>query len=159
MNIQRMMQKKDIVSGTCIVVFSVFIFFSTFGIKHLTVSRIGSAFVPRLVAIGLFLVGGTILINGVRNKNDLSEASEQPNRPKRAVFTTFLSILFYVSSIELLGFLISNTIYLILQFSILIPKEKQKIPVIISVAILLSSLIYGIFVYGFQLYLPTGLLG
>ncbi|MCX7788104.1 MAG: tripartite tricarboxylate transporter TctB family protein [Spirochaetes bacterium] len=155
MSMQKITKNKDLVSGICITACSIVIYLSTFGIKHLTVSRIGSAFVPRLVAIGLFLVGGTILIQGVRNRSIVAGTTVQ----KRSVLATFLAILFYVSFLDLLGFLMANTIYLILQFYILIPKENRKIPVILGVALALSIVIYGIFVYAFQLSLPAGILG
>lgn len=161
----------EIISGSFIIVFSLFIFLSSFSIKMLTVSRIGSAFVPQLIAILLAVTGVFILIGGIKSfratkletaHNPAQENIQNQNQKKPArryaVILTLIILLLYILFLEKVGFIIMTALYLFAQIYILAGDLNRKIPVFAAIAIIASLAIYFLFVSAFQLMLPSGIL-
>ena len=71
---------------------------------------------------------------------------------------TFGLMVFYVSLLHLVGFLIMSAIYVFFQILLFSKKEQQNYLVSAVVAIVSSAFVYYLFLYGFRMMLPVGLL-
>lgn len=156
----------DIIAGSLVVIFAIFIFISSFGIKMLTASRIGSAFVPQITAVLLGITGLFLLVKEVkilkatnlRSGDTHDTAAKEPKRIGR-VITTLLVLTVYILLLEKIGFILMTAFYLFAQCAILADKSERKVPLFITVALVLAVGIYFLFVNVFQLILPSGILG
>lgn len=164
----------DVYAGIFLMVFAVIIYAATYSFQRLTVSQIGSEFVPRLVAIGIFLLSLLLLINGInharQNKADhaAKEHTSEPHTAKKSivfnhgsfpVVATIVLLILYIALIREIGFLIMTTVYLVLQFYILAGKSQRHLPLFLTLSIAVSVSVYYVFRYGFNLMLPAGIFG
>jgi flagellar biosynthesis component FlhA len=155
----------DVIAGGFLIGLSTYIFIASFGIKMLTASRIGSAFVPQVTSVLLAIAGAFILINGIKKVKANDVKVEQGNDSKEkpikiySVIATLVSIFLYILLLEDIGFLIMTALYLFIQFYILASKSERNIPIFIVTAVVISGCIYFIFANVFQLMLPSGILG
>lgn len=159
-------QYGDIIGGSLAVLFAIFIFLSSFGIKMLTASRIGSAFLPQITAILLGITGTILLLKAVKNlkaANPYPQASKDIGGKKTVridrVIATLLILTMYLLFLEKIGFIIMTAVYLFTQAVILADKSERRIPLFLIVAGVLAAGIYYLFVNVFQLMLPSGILG
>ncbi|WP_078394300.1 tripartite tricarboxylate transporter TctB family protein [Shouchella patagoniensis] len=170
-----MLQKMsgDFYASVFLLLFSVGMFLATLNINTLSILTVGvgSDFVPMLVSIAIFGFSIALLMKSWikdrrRNQEQESQvaaASEWSSGVKKfvsinAVYTTCL-ILLYVLLLPVLGFIISSSLYLVLQTILLTEKGKQNILLFIPFAFIGSITIYALFRFAFNLMLPVGLLG
>ncbi len=154
----------DLIAGSVIVIASIIIYLMTFTFKRLTVSKIGPAFVPQIMAISLGIVGLVVLINGVKQlklvaENQVEKKQEGDNIRVKAVVASLIAMFIYILLLESVGFIIMSAVYLFAQFFILMHKDDRKFPRMIIASVSLSVIVYFLFVYAFQLRLPAGILG
>ena len=152
-------KKRDIIIGGFFLALAVIVYISSFSIKKLVVSRIGSDFVPQLMAIVLAILSIILIIQALTTKTTSPNDTETPSRAHRfSVAATFILIFFYLILLEPVGFLISSAVYLFFQFTVLSPT-KINIPLYGLLSISTSVLLYFLFVNAFSLFLPAGILG
>ncbi|MGE4284728.1 MAG: tripartite tricarboxylate transporter TctB family protein [Clostridia bacterium] len=153
----------DILSGAFMLLIAAAMFISSFSIKVLTVSKIGAAFVPQLIAGVLAILSILVIINGYRSLQLAKANSEEMEKDEpirtEAVVGTIIVLLAYVVLLEKIGFIITTALYLFAQFFILADKSQRKIPLFAGLAIIISVGVYYLFVNVFQLMLPPGILG
>lgn len=156
---------RDVISGSVLLIVSIIMFTATFSIKRLTVSRIGSQFMPQLV-FGFLAVLSIIIIYDRLKKARLYDSSikadEKSSEEKvntKAVLATFAALAVYAFLLETVGFLIMTALYLFVQISILSGKKNRKLPTFAIIAVSSSVIIYYTFRLVFDLMLPAGILG
>ncbi|MGE4282863.1 MAG: tripartite tricarboxylate transporter TctB family protein [Clostridia bacterium] len=156
---------KDIIAGVACLIVSVWMFVLTFNIKRLTVSRIGSEFVPRIVFSLLILLSLTLIVQGIINLSKHKKGLQQDTKenlaatPRHSLYLTILLITMYIVLLKKVGFLITTAFYLFFQFLVLAEKDRRRYGLFALIAVLTSSIIYFLFYKVFQLMLPRGLLG
>ncbi|MDK2799542.1 MAG: hypothetical protein PWQ70_1161 [Clostridiales bacterium] len=157
---------KDIYSGIFMLLLAALIFIGSFSIKMLTVSRIGAAFVPQLIAILMAMLSISVIINGIKRikvvevlQNVEEEKKEEVPVRTFSVAATIGLLLVYVSLLEKVGFMIMTAIYLFFQIYVLADKSQRKLPLFAVIAIVVSVGVYYLFVNAFDLMLPAGILG
>ena len=67
-------------------------------------------------------------------------------------------LLFYVATFKSLGFIVSSIIFLFCTILFLTPKEKRNWFIMLSLSIGVPIIVYFLFVSGFKLKLPPGIL-
>lgn len=162
----------DVYASIFLMVFAVIMYVATYSIQRLTISQIGSEFVPRLVAVGIFLCSAALLIKGIRSlkqqstggqtkQEEVDAQTKEENSSFRAfpVVATLVLLVFYIALIREIGFLIMTVIYLFLQFYVLAHKSKRSFPLFLILSVVVSVTVYYVFRYGFHLMLPAGILG
>ena len=162
-----MKPKMDLIAGIFLFVFSVIVYYASFSIKMLMVSRIGSRFVPQLVAVAMGILSLVLVIQSLlRMKAGQKAARTEAGSPPKWTFEdyvpvwgTFITLIFYAVAFEPLGFIVSTTIYLLVQFFLLTSMVKRKYLVFLVSAVLTSVIVYFLFVKVFYLMLPEGILG
>jgi putative tricarboxylic transport membrane protein len=155
----------DIISGTAILIFSIVVYINTFTFKAITVSKIGSGFMPKLVAALLGILSIFVILNGVKEAKKQAAASTDKDTnesnavDRNAVIVSFVIIAGYIAFLESVGFIIMTAVYLFAQMIVLTTKPQRKLVLFAILSLVISGVIYASFVYGFQLMLPTGILG
>jgi hypothetical protein len=162
---------KEFIAGSCSVVFSIFLFLNTFNIKSIGFSRIGPDFVPKILAVGAFLLGVSMMATGFRGFL-LELAQWRAQRvggskivgvwdfcQKYKLAVTMLLMLVYFLGVQYFGFLVASIPYLAAQILLLIGQvDKKAFLKVVAVSVGISAIIYVAFVYGFNMILPRGVL-
>jgi len=157
----------DIYSGVFLFLIGLGMYLTTFSFKVLTASKIGSAFMPQLIAISICVISIFIIVTGFK-KSKLSKVeevdqdleAEKDDLPNYLpVFLSVVLMVVYLYLMSLVGFLIMTALYLVLQMYVLSDRAKKKIPMFIIIAIISSGSIYYVFRTIFHVMLPSGLLG
>ncbi len=156
---------KDKIAGLVFLAFSIFVYAASYSIKTTKSDALGPQFFPRLVAI-LIGILAVIQIFGsfghkVQNQNKTVEKkSFAINWP---LILSVALLVAYCYLLKDVGFIILTTIYLFCQIYLLFPKgsfENKKLLIISIIASLIVPVgIYYLFYYGFQIFLPAGILG
>lgn len=159
----------DWISSIFLIVFSIVLFISTYSFKRLTVSEIGPAFLPRIVAILLFAMSVILLVQLILKQKSQSGESvqeevdeEEQKTDRKGMYKVILSIMLmiiYLAVMPTIGFLISTFIYLIAQGWMIASPENRNLLRISIVSLIVSGLVYYIFRNLFHLMLPSGILG
>ncbi|MFD1849577.1 tripartite tricarboxylate transporter TctB family protein [Oceanobacillus bengalensis] len=159
----------DIFSSLFLIALSIVLYVSTFSFRQMSASKIGSDFLPQVVAIGLFILSIILFINafvGWRKEKKLAEetvATETKEKKEKISYTlVFISLglmAVYLVLIPILGFLIATSVYLFVQIYLIAPEDKKSIIKFAVVSILISAFVYFVFKNVFYLMLPAGILG
>lgn len=86
-------------------------------------------------------------------------------KDKKMIFSvvlTFVLLIGYVGLLELVGFVIMSSIFIFLMTMWLLPKDqrnKKQLILTAIIAVVFASCVYLLFVKGFALTLPAGILG
>ncbi len=157
----------DIVTGACLLVFSGFVFYHAGSIRLLGKQIITARAFPRTLAVLLAVLSVWMIVEGfmklARDKPVSPPADEGPARAgdysgAMRIGLTILSLVLYILCMRPVGFLLSTIAYTFVQTLILTPREKRNYRLAGATAIVLPTIIYVIFLYGFRLMLPLGIL-
>ncbi|MFC7684894.1 tripartite tricarboxylate transporter TctB family protein [Ureibacillus sp. GCM10028918] len=160
----------DMISSLVLIAVSIILFIATFSFREMTVSNVGPDFLPRIVAIALFILSFSLLIKAYvqkKKEGEIQKAVSIESIPQKEnkkeiyllVITTLLLIVLYLIVMPSLGFLISTAVYLYIQIYLMAPAEKRSHIKIGIVSVLTSVIVYFIFRNVFYLMLPSGILG
>ena len=158
----------DIVPAVFTLILSVFYFIMSLNIDVLD-KHGGSALIPKICAGLVALCSLTLICQEIIKKcakpvedavrsgeADREKAAEIPPDYKLVTFT-LVSITCYAALFGVLGFIVSTTLYLVVQILLLTPERNLKSIVIAAVtAIVVTVLIYLLFYEVFYIVLPMG---
>ncbi|MDY3280768.1 tripartite tricarboxylate transporter TctB family protein [Dysosmobacter sp.] len=147
-------KKKNLVTSIVFLLFGVFVYVQSLGIKHMMKNDVGSAFFPKVISVAMIIFGVICLVQSLRAEE---KESKKTDSDKKGGWLTVLLIAGYVLIFEPVGFLISTMIYLFLQILVLTPAEKRKWPVIIAISVIAPLAIYTLFVYVISTPLTKGI--
>ena len=157
------LRNKEILSGAFLVILSVILLFSTESFNTSSISAYGNpATVPRIILVLLAAISVMILISGilkVRKEGDTDESAKPDMNERLPFILTFILIAVYILSVSILGYIVSTTIYLFLQIFILSCFSKKRLVLNVIIAIGTSVILFCIFRYGFDVFLPRGIFG
>ena len=157
------LRNKEILSGAFLVILSVILLFSTESFNTSSISAYGNpATVPRIILVLLAVISVMILISGilkVRKEGDTDESAKPDMNERLPFILTFILIAVYILSVSILGYIVSTTIYLFLQIFILSCFSKKRLVLNVIIAIGTAVILFCIFRYGFDVFLPRGIFG
>ena len=157
------LRNKEILSGAFLVILSVILLFSTESFNTSSISAYGNpATVPRIILALLAVISVMILISGilkVQKEGDTDESAKPDMNERLPFILTFILIAVYILSVSILGYIVSTTIYLFLQIFILSCFSKKRLVLNVIIAIGTSVIVFCIFRYGFDVFLPRGIFG
>ena len=131
-------------------------FFQSRKISPIIANEVGSGFVPEVVAV-VFMSLSAILIVLTLLKKGESAATKSNDDVKGGMLTIF-ALVAYVFLFERLGFLLATALYLFAQITILSNEKNRSLPLFGIVSVVTPTIIYFLFVKGFGLILPAGIL-
>lgn len=112
-------------------------------------------FLPTVILALIFLLSLIRLIGGLR----MAPSDNVPHSisiPKRSLLTMLL-IVVYALLFKRLGFVLDTFVYLMLQM-VLLKDGKRNYLLMLLIAVIGSAGVYALFVYGFNVMLPAGIL-
>ncbi|HUX14209.1 MAG TPA: tripartite tricarboxylate transporter TctB family protein [Spirochaetia bacterium] len=156
-------KQREIASGMGFLALAGIVYAASFSIKKLVVSRIGAAFVPQLAAyllagLSIVLIIQGLLLKPAAGADDFRETASR-RETRFALWSTIILLTIYGALLEPVGFLITTTLYLFIQFIVLAGNKKKNFVLLGLISVATSVAIYALFVYGFDLMLPAGILG
>lgn len=162
-------KKKDMIVGLVFLILGIvgLVLAINFADPIITLKQtISSKFFPEVIC-GIMIVFAILLIissyialKDTADSEIKKEGAEGKPEYKRVV-ATFIAFTVFVLLMDKIGFLIVAIIYLPIQMFILAPVEKQgkkNIAFYIILGVIASFIIYFMFVYGFKVMLPKGIL-
>lgn len=166
-----MKKYSDIVSGAVLFVLAAVYYAMATQIKQYNSGLPGiitSDFIPKVYGIAVMVLSAILIFRGIRDlkkaraqeAGETEEASRFPVDP--AIILVFLLLVIYVALLDTVGFTIMSTLFVLGLSYILLPKEKRTPKTCVAVfvvALVFSVAITLIFVKGFSLTLPMGVLG
>lgn len=154
----------DLITGALLLCLSGLLFWACMSIKDFAAVGVGSAFVPRLTAGLLLVVGLVLLTNGwvARRAPAKGEVVEEGSRVFAGVPAVVLSIALmagYLALLEPLGYLFASMLYGFLQILVLTKNAKRNYMLFAVLAACSAAAFYYVFVQLFEISLPAGILG
>lgn len=154
----------DLITGALLLCLSALLFWACLSIKDFAAVGVGSAFVPRLTAGLLLVVGLVLLRNGWRaravpRENESSEQGSQVFTGTSAVALSIALMAGYLALLEPLGYLFASMLYGFLQILVLNKNAKRNYMMFAVLAACSAAAFYYVFVQLFEISLPSGILG
>lgn len=120
----------------------------------------GSKFMPRLTGILLLVFSVIWLLISLRKEKAALEETRKAAKAVNVknVVLSFVFFALYVFALGCLGFLLSTFLYLVAQIYIMSPAERGRLPKAVGIAAITAVVIYLLFVKGFSMMLPQGIL-
>ena len=115
---------------------------------------------PRLIGVLLLIFSSVWLVLVLRRERTCAEKTKKISKPVNVknVVLTFVFFAAYVFLMGHLGFLISSFLYLTVQIYILSPDKQNRLRKSVSIAAVAAVIVYLLFVKGFSMMLPQGIL-
>lgn len=157
--------RKDQLSGLVFLAFSIFLYAASYSIKMSKADSLGPQFFPRIVAI-IMGVLSVVQIFASTRKTLQEKGQKAVKKPFSLNYPLLLSIALLIAYYLLLkpvGFIPLTIVYLLCQMYLLFPrgsfKEKKLLNISVATSVLVPIAVYYLFYYGFQIFLPPGILG
>ena len=152
------MKINDALVGALLGIFAIAVFLMSRSFPVIPGQNFGAGLFPRVIGIGMLICSVLLIIQGVRNrKTDSPMRMPAWLRDKASVLRFLLipaSLFFYFAVADLLGFLITSGLVLLVLFL----AFKVRWPTAIAVALIGSFLIHFMFYSVLMVPLPWGLL-
>jgi putative tricarboxylic transport membrane protein len=152
------MKLNDAIFGVVLVVFGLAVIVGVQGFPKIPGQQVGPALFPGLIAAGLCICGGLLVVRGLR------ERALQPwivwddwvRSPRHILALAVLlgGIVFYIFAANWLGFLPTAVLILVSMFSVLRVKPLRAVIIAVIVALLIHFAFYKLL----RVPLPWGLL-
>jgi putative tricarboxylic transport membrane protein len=142
----------------------------SYTVKSRTVLTIGPGFLPRIIGVMIMILGAALLFQTMkRTETDSSQLAEKDSveepfsytrKAKITLIGTFISLVLYVSMMEILGFPITTAAYLSVQLCLLTEKINLRTFLVFTASAIAGSVVITlVFTKLLGLYLPLGILG
>jgi putative tricarboxylic transport membrane protein len=158
-------QSTDFIFGSIIFVLGVIAYYLTYKIRDVSGSgTISAATVPRFCAAVLMLLGIILVVTVLARKFKTRtprgyEVSEQETTHTiTPIFFVLADFILYAALVPLAGFLIVTPPFAFVLMFLLAPADNRKPLQFLIIAIITAIIIYVLFVYGFRVMLPAGLI-
>ncbi|NQD79511.1 tripartite tricarboxylate transporter TctB family protein [Pseudomonas sp. CrR14] len=166
MRVAKRLPSPDRYTGIFFLTISALLFWACMNIKEFAAIGVGSAFVPRLTAGLLLVVGLALLIDSWRQPRAAEgETTESQQTTSSglvglpAVAASVISMVIYMALLDPLGFLPASALYGFAQMLILAKDAKRAYLKFALIAALPAACFYYLFVNLFDISLPAGILG
>lgn len=162
----------ELIGGVVVFMVAAVYFWMAFSIKQFNAGQPGiitSDVMPKIYGAAVMLLSAVLIFRGIRElKAPAAPASQEEEQSGRRfpvepeILLTFLLLVVYVALLQSVGFVIMSILFVLGLSAILLPTEKRRKSsylIILVVAVIFTVAITAIFVKGFNLTLPMGLLG
>lgn len=150
-------KQRDYLCSILFLIFGIFLFIQSMGIKTLMSQDVGSGFTPKIVSGAIVVCSIWKLALTVLSKK-ADTGSKSDDDTKGGIFTICL-LAAYVLLFDSLGFLISTVVYLFLQILVLSNENNRNLPLFGIISVVAPVVVYVLFVYVIKMPLPTGPMG
>lgn len=128
----------DVLVSAAFAFISIFMFFSTGRFPELNINDPGPALFPKMLSVILLVLSVALLLSAVFKRR---KAVFFEHGWKKVLFTVLLLLLYYFS-LDILGFLVSTSLFLIILIRYL---EKRNLLHDVAISVGFTFLIYSVF--------------
>ncbi|MBQ4468858.1 MAG: tripartite tricarboxylate transporter TctB family protein [Synergistaceae bacterium] len=154
---------KDKLSGLVFLAFSIFVYAASYSIRTTKADSIGPQFFPRMVAIIMGILAIIQIFTAFTRDKDNKESGSKGFAFNWPLILSIALLIAYCYFLKEVGFIVLTTIYLFCQIYLLFPEgsfaNKKLLLISIVASLAVPAGIYYLFYYGFQIFLPAGILG
>lgn len=158
----RIWRDRDVLSAIALILISVWVFFASGSLEARTQLDIGPDFMPRLLAVLMFLLS-LVQLTGALRRRLPPRGSRIPRSgdfvERNADYLSLAAILGYVLLFQPLGFIVATALFLFVQITIMAPRAERRYLRFALLAITVALLSFWFFERGFYVFLPEGILG
>lgn len=147
---------RDLTCGVLFFTVGILMYLGLDNIPLIIENEVGSAFVPRLTAIALMCLAGTLIVLSLSKKAAAETAVSTDNK---GGFLTIAALAAYVLLFDKLGFILATFLYLFAQMTILSDYRNRRLKLFGVISATASVTIYLLFVKALNLILPSGIWG
>lgn len=158
-------RKREMLGGGLFFLFAATYFVTALDIKQFNDGFLSSDFIPKAYGLILMLLSITQIVIGVYgNKKGMSKQNSGVSLLKQLapVISTFALLIAYIVFLKPIGFVIMSSIFVFFMTLMLSSREERTFKRLLITAIVactFSTAVYLLFVRGFALTLPAGILG
>ncbi len=162
-------KETDFLTGIVLMIVGGTVYLEAIQIAHPPVGvLVGTDFFPKAASLVMLLLGVLQLSLFFFNKYLRKSKNGSVPQGKKASETAIsirgpllscLLLCVYMFLLEAIGFLVLTPLYLVLQILILSPPGRRRYILFGVIAVIISVILYVIFVYGLFVLLPSGILG
>lgn len=160
--------RKDQLSGIVFLAFSIFMYAASYSIKMSKADSLGPQFFPRVVSIAMGVLALVQIFTSTRKA--IQEKGEKKEAAGKNGFAVNLPLLLsiallivYYFLLKPVGFVPLTIVYLFCQMYLLFPKgsfaDRKLLIISLCTAVIVPFEMYYLFYYGFQIFLPAGIMG
>lgn len=149
-------KQRDIICSIAFIIFGMVLYVAALSVNSVIANDVGPAFMPKVIGVFIAVLAALKLVLSIMSKGNKAKAT---NEDIKAGVFTIIALLAYVLLFNPLGFIVSTALYLFAQFMILSTENNRNIKQFTILSIVTPLIIYFLFVYGFKLILPSGILG
>lgn len=148
--------------GAVVILAALGLFVISGDIRDFTNSQIDAAFLPRIAAGLLLILGAATVLNGWKlpkptaPKNKTHEVKKSSGLP--FVLASMGLMTAYVALLDSVGFVICSVVYVFCQILLLRKQASKRWMTFVVVSLVVPVVAYGLFVYVFEVMVPAGLL-
>lgn len=163
-----MAKYRDVIGGCLFFIFAAVYYNMALGIHQFSAGSgmVDSQFMPKVYGILLMILSAIQVLHGVYHikKGDAEEDEGNGLTVGEQIFsfvTSFLLLVIYVALLDSVGFIIMSALFITCMTMLLSTKEQRsgkKLLKIVAISVVFSVAVYLIFVQGFGLTLPDGIL-
>lgn len=152
-----MKMKRDTITGI-VGIIAVIIFFGLTQMFKQVPNLIepGPKMLPYVGLAVILLSSIMLLIQGLRDKSE--EKPYFPEGEKKKAAQGYIALVIYGIAMTLVGFLITTPFAMTYFINMLKGDEKVKLWQMILISVVVTAALYAMFVFGFQVKLPSGIL-
>jgi putative tricarboxylic transport membrane protein len=150
---------KNFLIGLFLLIIGFVLFISAQTIKAGGEMGQGADFMPKLMSGMLGICGILVIIVEGFIKGKVKRISLPSKQQLIGFLSAFMLLFFYIILLSSVGFLIMTALYIFLQSWLITPKTKRNLIKQTLIAVISSTVVYFIFVFGLNLMLPAGILG
>lgn len=147
---------RDLLCGAVFFLLGIFMYLETRGIPTIIENEVGSAFVPKRVAVVMICLAGLLIAVTFFRKGT---AEVKTAGDLKGGASTIIALAAYVFLFDKLGFIIATTSYLFVQILILSDDRNRNPKLFAVVSVVASVAVYLLFSKALGLILPSGILG
>lgn len=163
-----MAKYRDVIGGCLFFIFAAVYYNMAFGIRQFAAGSgmVDSQFMSKVYGIILMILSAIQVLQGVYHiKKGETEADDGSGLTVTeqifSFITSFLLLIIYVALLDSVGFIIMSALFITCMTMLLSTKGQRsgkKLMKVVAISIAFSVVVYLIFVQGFGLTLPDGIL-
>ena len=152
-------KQRNLLTSVLFLVFGIFMFVQSLGVKHKIASDVGSGYVPAFIAGCLIVVSVAKLIITLVRKSASDNKKEGKDSSTKGGIVTILIILVYMLCFEPVGFIASSVVFLFALMNWFANSENRNPILFAVISVLLPVAVDALFVFVIKMPLPKGIIG
>lgn len=152
-------KQRNLLTSVLFLIFGVFMFIQSQGVKHKIASDVGSGYVPAFIAGCLIVVSVSKLIITLTRKDPADNVVKKSDSSTKGGIVTILIMLAYMLAFEPVGFIVSSILFLFALMNWFANNENRNIPLFGVIAVVFPVAVSALFTFVIKMPLPKGIIG